>query len=107
MEVAGDARFDLERAVFVVFDRLSGAELQRTGAPLATLLDLADARQHVALERLEVVVGDLAHLALHLGRQQLLAQRRVVVHLGLGRRHDGLQGPRDAADHERVEEEHR
>ena len=64
-------------------------------------------REQVALDLRELVVGDLAHLALHLGGEQLLAQRRVVVHLGLGRRDGGLERPRDAGDHQRVEKEHR
>ena len=106
MKIAGDRRLDLERPVFAGFHRLAGAELQRSGPALAALLDLANAPEQILFDLLEVVVGDLARLALHLGGEQLLAQRGVVVHLRFGRRDDGPQRPRDAADHQVVEDKH-
>ena len=55
----------------------------------------------------ELVVGDLAELEPHLRFEQLLAQRRVVVHLGLGGRDDLVEHEPEAADQQRVEDEHR
>jgi hypothetical protein len=52
------------------------------------------------------LVADLAHLALHLGFQQAIAQRPVVVHLRLGGGDDGLQRPLMPEDHQRIQEKH-
>src|SRR5262249_52701935 len=49
--------------------------------------DLAECGEHVALDLGELGVGHLTELELHLGLEQPLAERRVVVHLRFGGRH--------------------
>src|SRR5262249_46486931 len=70
-------------------------------------LDVADRGEQVALDRGELFLADLAELELHLRLEQLIAERAVVVHLGLGRRGDLVEDEAQAADQERVEYEHR
>src|SRR5207247_3729554 len=59
----------------------------REGARLGAL-DLADACDHVAFNLGELLIGDLAELELHLGFEELLAERGVVLRFGLGGRDD-------------------
>jgi len=106
VKVAGDLGLDLEAGVLIGLDRLGAAERERAGAALAPFLDLADGPEQVGLDRDELVVGDFAHLALHLGFQQAIAQCGVVVQLGLGGGKRLVEGPADAADQEGVQEEH-
>ena len=49
---------------------------------------------------------NLAELEPHLRFEQLLAQRRIVLRLGLGGRHDLVEDEAEAADEERIEDEH-
>ena len=62
--------------------------------------------EDVALDLGELVLGDLAELEPHLRLEQLLAQRRVVLRLGLGRRDDLVEHEAEAADQQGVEDEH-
>ena len=54
----------------------------------------------------ELRLAHLAELDAHLRREQLLAQRRVVVQLGVDRRGDLVEHEPHAADEQRVEDEH-
>jgi hypothetical protein len=54
----------------------------------------------------KLVVGDLAKLEPHLRLEQLIAQRRVVLHLGLGRLDDLVEHEPQAADQEGIKDEH-
>src|SRR4051794_11128092 len=76
---------------------------QRT---LLRALDLANCGQHVPLDVGELLLGDFAEFEPHLCLEQLIAQRRVVVHLGLGRGDDFVEHEAEAADQQRVENEH-
>ena len=98
MFLAFERRFDSRD--LVVARREGGGR-----APLAALADLAQSRQDVRFEHRELLLAHLAELDAHLGRQQLLAQRRVVVELGVDRGSDFIEDEADAADEERVEEE--
>src|SRR5581483_3197370 len=75
-------------------------------AAAAPLLQLANARQHLALGLREFLFGDLAQLEPHLRRQQLLAQPLGVVHLLVDGGRDLPQHPLDPADQHAVEDEH-
>jgi len=59
VEVTGNSSLDLEAAVARRVHRLALIELERTGSALAAFLDLAQARQQVALDVGEFVVSDL------------------------------------------------
>ena len=58
------------------------------------------------LEQLELRLAHLTELDLHLGGQQLLAQRRVIIQLGLDRSRQLVENEPDAADQEGVENDH-
>src|SRR5437762_3456218 len=73
---------------------------------LLRALDLADSGEHVALDPGELLLGDLAELELHLRLEQLIAQRRVVVHLGFGGGDHLVEDEPQAADQDRVQDEH-
>src|SRR5688572_26588654 len=83
---------------------LEGAGGRRpTPAPVP---DLGDAPEELGLDAPEFRLVDLAHLEPHLGREELLAQRGVVVHLGLHRGGELLEDEAQAADEERIEDDH-
>jgi hypothetical protein len=102
----GDVGFDLKQAPSASLDWLAGGERECAGTALAAFPDLPDGLQQVSLDVGKLVIGDLTHLALHLGFQQSLAKRRVVVQLRFRGGNDRLQRPLDAGDHQRIEEEH-
>src|SRR3954454_15827221 len=68
-------------------------------------LDLANCGQHVPLDAGELLLGNFPEFEPHLRLEQLIAQRRVVVHLGLGRGDDFVEDEAEAADQQRVENE--
>src|SRR6185295_15517859 len=79
---------------------------QRDRSRLLLLPDLAQPGQDVALQPDELLFVHLAELELHLRRQQLLAQRLLVVHLGVHRRSDLVEDETEAADQQAVEDDH-
>src|SRR6266436_7749989 len=95
--------------VFAVDGRLDAGDLRfaRPGR-LATLpfADLAKPGEKVRLQRAELRLADLAQLEPHLGREQLLAQPRVVVQLGIDRRGDLAEHELDAAHEQAVDDDH-
>ena len=88
MVTSADSKFLIEASV-------SGDFYDPSDAPHTTVIETAP------------VESALAHLATQLGVEQLLAERRIVVHLGLGGRDDRLHHPADPGDHQRIEDEHR
>src|SRR5947209_7449326 len=74
--------------------------------PALGVADLAQPGEDLALQRHEISLVHLPQLDPHLGRQQLLAQRRLVVHLLVDRRGDLVEDELDAADEEAVDDQH-
>ena len=105
MEIAGDSGFDCKLRVGRGVDRLA-AEGDRPAASFTPPLDVADACQQVRFDLRVLFVGDVSRLPPHLRCQQLVAQRGIVVHLGLGSRDDRVQHPAEPGHEEGVEDEH-
>ena len=83
------------------------ARRERRGAgTLPPIADLAQAREDVRSSSSNSSWRHLAELDPHLRREQLLAQRRVVVQLGVDRRGDLVEDEPQTADQQRVENEH-
>src|SRR5262249_42116578 len=68
--------------------------------------DLAESGEDVVLDLGEFLVGNLTELEPHLGLEQPLAQRRVVLGLGFGRGDDLVEDESQAANQKGVEDEH-
>src|SRR5438874_694059 len=73
---------------------------------LLRALDFADPGEDVMFDPGELRFRDVAELELHLRLEQLFAERRVVLRLRLGGRDDLVENESQAADEERVEDEH-
>src|SRR4051812_10807172 len=76
------------------------------GGTLPPVADVAQARQDVRLEAVEILLRHLAEFNPHLGGQQLLAQGGVVVHLGIDRGSNLVEHEPQAAHEERINDEH-
>src|SRR4029079_8065196 len=89
------------------FDIDAGDPVSRRHTDGAGLLplDFADPREDVALGSRKLFVGDFSELELHLWLEQLLAERRIVLHLGLSRGDDFVEDKAQGADQEGVEDE--
>src|SRR5438477_6932 len=74
--------------------------------PSLALTDLTQAGEEVGLDGRELLLGDLAQLQLHLRGQQLLTQHAVVVELAVDGVDDLVEHEPDAADEERVDDDH-
>src|SRR5262245_17576638 len=81
--------------MFVAFEARLGAGdphgLRRDGGRLAAVLafpDLADAREDIGFELVELHLGQLSQLQSHLCIEQPLTERAVVVELGVDSRRD-------------------
>src|SRR5688500_7230630 len=99
--------------VLVAFERgidardlvLGGREGRRSGA-LAARANLAQPRQDVRLEGVEFRLAHFSEVQPHLRGEQFLAQVRVVVELGVDSGGDLVENEAEAADQDRVEDEH-
>ena len=76
----------------------------QSGPPIA--FDLAYPGQHVALDFLELGLGHLPELELHLRLEKSLAQPRIVVRLGVGSGQDLVEDEPEAADQQGIKDEH-
>ena len=74
---------------------------------LLAAFHLPDRGDDVALDLGELSFGDLAQFEAHLRLEEHFAERRIVLRLVLCRLHDLVEHEAQAADEERVEDEHR
>src|SRR6266542_3152759 len=79
---------------------------RRGPGTLPPIANLAQARENLRLELVELCLAQLSELHAHLRRQQLLAKRGVVVQLGIHRRGNLVEHEPQPADEHRIEYEH-
>ena len=68
--------------------------------------DLSNPGEHVALDFLELGLGHLPELELHLRLEKPLAQPRIVVRFGFGSGDDLVKDEPEAADQQGIKDEH-
>src|SRR4030095_12486664 len=94
----------LEGFDFDAADLVCGRHGERA---LLVALDLADSREHVALDLGELVVGELTELEAPLRLAELFAEGGIVGRSRFGSRDDLIQHEPQTADQQRIENEHR
>src|SRR5205085_10357363 len=91
------------------FDAGDAVVLGRQGGgagALPAIADLAQPLEDCRLERVELVLAQLPEFEPHLRREQLLAERRIVVQFRIDGGGDLVEDETEAADEDRVEDEH-
>src|SRR5207302_1326076 len=95
--------------ILAVDRRLDSGDLHLAGTgrlAQLTFADLPQAAEEVRFDRAELLLADLAQFEPHLRGKQLVAQMRIVVQLGIGRRGELAEHELDATDEHAVEDDH-
>jgi hypothetical protein len=88
------------------FDLADFVPAREGKAPRSSAFYLANPPKDIAFDLGKLSFADLAQLELHLYLEQLLAERRIVFGLSFSRCDDLVEHESQAADKERIEDEH-